>query len=356
MLILFAVLFGGILTGRLLRRRPLRALGSVITFIIWLLLFMLGTEVGGNEEVMRSLATLGVQALVLCTGALAGSIACAWLLWRSIGGRRTGATDSAAPAPPAFAALSGSLVIVAFFAAGAIFGIAGWIPATAASSPVSTYMLYGLMFSVGVSLGHDATLVERIRSLDRRMALLPICTVVGTLAGAALASPLLHTVPPADAMAVGAGFGYYSLSSIFISELRSVELGTVALHAAGRTVGSGPFRAAGRDFVGRRHDLRYHPPDPHPRRRAAVCRRSDLPRLRHRFQRSLPGHVLLFDLKKRDAPTDASRLKKSCFAPYCSTGESKPSFRKPFCTSGWLMKSRHNNSERWFSIITAIGP
>lgn len=75
MLILFAVLFGGILTGRLLRRRPLRALGSVITFIIWLLLFMLGTEVGGNEEVMRSLATLGVQALVLCTGALAGSIA-----------------------------------------------------------------------------------------------------------------------------------------------------------------------------------------------------------------------------------------------------------------------------------------
>ena len=66
--------------------------------------------------------------------------------------------------------------------------------------------------------------------------------------------------------------------------------------------------------------------------------------------------LLLLDLKKRDAPTDASRLKKSCFAPYCSTGESKPSFRKPFCTSGWLMKSRHNNSERWFSIITAIGP
>ena len=85
------------------------------------------------------------------------------------------------------------------------------------------------MFSVGVSLGHDATLVERIRSLDRRMALLPLCTIVGTLAGAALVSPLLHTVPPADAMAVGAGFGYYSLSSIFISELRSVELGTVAL-------------------------------------------------------------------------------------------------------------------------------
>lgn len=197
---------------------------------IWLLLFILGTEVGGNEEVWRSLATLGVQALVLCTGALAGSIACAWLLWRSIGGRRTGATDSAAPAPPAFAALRGSLVIVVFFAAGAIFGVAGWIPATAASSPVSTYMLYGLMFSVGVSL--DTTPRARSSVSARSTAAWRCCPSApssGTLAGAALASPLLHTVPPADAMAVGAGFGYYSLSSIFISELRSVELGTVAL-------------------------------------------------------------------------------------------------------------------------------
>ena len=53
MLILFAVLFGGILTGRLLRRRPLRSLGSFITFIISLLLFRLVPELDGNAEVMR---------------------------------------------------------------------------------------------------------------------------------------------------------------------------------------------------------------------------------------------------------------------------------------------------------------
>ncbi len=229
MLILFAVLFGGILTGRLLRRRPFRALGNVITVIIWLLLFVLGVEVGGNEQVVRSLATLGVQALVLCTGALAGSIACSWLLWRSIGGKRSETTVSAEPLPSTFAALRGSLVIAAFFAAGAILGVAGWLPTAVAASPVSTYMLYGLMFSVGMSLGHDATLAGRIRSLDRRMALLPLCTIVGTLTGAALASLILRAVSLSDALAVGAGFGYYSLSSIFISELRSVELGTVAL-------------------------------------------------------------------------------------------------------------------------------
>ena len=229
MLILFAVLFGGILTGRLLRRRPLRALGSDITFIIWLLLFLLGTEVGGNEEVLRSLATHGVQALVLCTGALAGSIACAWLLWRSIGGRRTDTTDSAAPAPPAFAALRGSLVIVAFFVAGCVAGLFALVPFDVAGARVSTYVLYALMFCVGVTLGHDETLAGRVRRLDPRLALLPVMTAVGTLAGAALSTLLLPPLTAGDTMAVGAGFGYYSLSSIFIADFRGAELGTVAL-------------------------------------------------------------------------------------------------------------------------------
>ena len=236
MLIIFAVILGGILTGRLLLGRRLAFVQPLITGIIWTLLFLLGVEVGSDPAVAGGLATLGVTALGLFAFSVAGSILTSWGLWlwirrRGLSVPASGPADDETPqaASSLWQTLKGSLVIVAFFAAGAIFGVAGWIPATAASSPVSTYMLYGLMFSVGVSLGHDATLVERIRSLDRRMALLPLCTVVGTLAGAALASPLLHTVPPADAMAVGAGFGYYSLSSIFISELRSVELGTVAL-------------------------------------------------------------------------------------------------------------------------------
>ena len=94
---------------------------------------------------------------------------------------------------------------------------------------MSAYVLYALMFCVGVTLGNDRTLAERVRRLDPRLALLPVATAVGTLAGAALAAPLLGGWSLTDSLAVGAGFGYYSLSSIFISELRSVELGTVAL-------------------------------------------------------------------------------------------------------------------------------
>ena len=68
-----------------------------------------------------------------------------------------------------------------------------------------------------------------MRRRDPRLALLPVATAVGTLAGAALAAPLLAAWSLPDTLAVGAGFGYYSLSSIFIADLRGPELATTAL-------------------------------------------------------------------------------------------------------------------------------
>ena len=76
---------------------------------------------------------------------------------------------------------------------------------------------------------NDRTLAGRVRRLDPRLALLPVATAVGTLAGAALAAPLLAEWSLTDSLAVGAGFGYYSLSSIFIADFRGPELATIAL-------------------------------------------------------------------------------------------------------------------------------
>jgi uncharacterized membrane protein YbjE (DUF340 family) len=59
--------------------------------------------------------------------------------------------------------------------------------------------------------------------------LLPIITIVGTLIGSALVSLLLKQRSLTECLAVGSGFGYYSLSSIFITEYKGAELGTIAL-------------------------------------------------------------------------------------------------------------------------------
>lgn len=81
MLIVFGVLIGGIIFGVFLRKVNLKFLPKAIMIIIWILLFILGIEVGSNPEVVRNLGTLGVRAFLITLAALAGSILCGYLLW-----------------------------------------------------------------------------------------------------------------------------------------------------------------------------------------------------------------------------------------------------------------------------------
>ena len=256
MLVIFAVIIGGIITGRLLSSWRLVFVSRMITVIIWLLLFLLGLEVGSDPTVVGGMATLGRTAFVIFACSVAGSICMSWLLWRCVrrrdavpdggGAESPGLPAAAADFPRGAAggqaaaggdtrplsvwdALRGSLVIVALCVAGCLAGLFSALPFDVAGSRLSTYVLYALMFCVGITLGSDTALAGRVRRLDPRLALLPVMTAVGTLAGAALSTLLLPPLTAGDTMAVGAGFGYYSLSSIFIADFRGAELGTVAL-------------------------------------------------------------------------------------------------------------------------------
>ena len=52
-----------------------------------------------------------------------------------------------------------------------------------------------------------------------------------TLLGAVVFTPLLSGISYSESMAIGAGFGYDSLSSIIITQMKGPELGVVALMA-----------------------------------------------------------------------------------------------------------------------------
>lgn len=49
--------------------------------LIGLLLFLLGVEVGGDDRIMSSWSTIGIDAIVITLAATGGSVAAAWLLW-----------------------------------------------------------------------------------------------------------------------------------------------------------------------------------------------------------------------------------------------------------------------------------
>ena len=87
------------------------------------------------------------------------------------------------------------------------------------------------MFCVGISIGSDTKTLKSFKDVNPRLMMLPVMTVVGTLAGTAAASALLPHRHLFDSLAIGSGFGYYSLSSIFITEYKGAELGTIALLA-----------------------------------------------------------------------------------------------------------------------------
>ncbi len=67
--------------------------------------------------------------------------------------------------------------------------------------------------------------------MNVRLLVVPATTVAGTFLGVGLYNLLFSQIDPRDAFAVGAGFGYYSLSGIMISEFSGEKMGIVALLA-----------------------------------------------------------------------------------------------------------------------------
>lgn len=130
-----------------------------------------------------------------------------------------------------------NIAIVLFFGAGCLAGLlqSGKIDVHG----LSLYILYALMFQVGLDMGSNGKLKELLNSLSPKLLLVPTATICGTLLFSAAAALVLSRWSVAECMAVGSGFAYYSLSSILITQLKeasiglqaATELGTIALLA-----------------------------------------------------------------------------------------------------------------------------
>ncbi len=135
--------------------------------------------------------------------------------------------------------MKGSLVVVGFFALGCLLG---WVLTRGditIETDLTVYVLYLLMFQVGLSIGSDKKLKEILLNIRPKLLLIPLATIVGTLTFSALVSIFITKWSVFECLAVGSGFAYYSLSSILITELKeaslgiqlATELGTIALMA-----------------------------------------------------------------------------------------------------------------------------
>ena len=77
--------------------------------------------------------------------------------------------------------MKGSLIIIGFFILGTLCGFFHLIPFDISKSNISFYALCALMFSVGLSVGHDPQTLKNFRSLNPRLIFLPVATILGTV-------------------------------------------------------------------------------------------------------------------------------------------------------------------------------
>lgn len=126
--------------------------------------------------------------------------------------------------------MKGSLIIILIFCMGIFSGYYG-LDLTISSLDPGTFVLYILMFLVGIGAGSDTKTWEIIRKMNIKIVFVPASIIAGTLSGTFICSLFLSQLNISDALAIGSGFGYYSLSSIIITKFRSETIGVIALVA-----------------------------------------------------------------------------------------------------------------------------
>lgn len=125
--------------------------------------------------------------------------------------------------------MKGSIIILSFFTLGLIVGRFTPVNEWLNTAYYSSLSLYLLMFLVGISIGSDTRSLQALKSMNLKILLIPIATIVGTAIGVWFISIFVTKYSLKELMAVGAGYGYYSLSSIIIKNNHSDALGVVAL-------------------------------------------------------------------------------------------------------------------------------
>lgn len=76
----------GIVLGRFSGQIPnlVKVIDKLITWFIFLLLFLLGISVGVNDKIIENLDSIGLQALIITAGAISGSVAVLWAVYKTV--------------------------------------------------------------------------------------------------------------------------------------------------------------------------------------------------------------------------------------------------------------------------------
>ncbi len=203
----------------------------VVHFGLLLLISAMGARIGADPEVIADLGRIGLQSFGLALGGITGSVICLYIFSYYVEILRE-QPDRYEPGVYEASGDEGGLRLTAIILLVVTAGcLAGWLilPETALPllTSLTSYSLMVLFVGVGVDIGQKRGIFRQIRELGWRIIAIPLLVAIGSIIGTVIAGTLLGLLRNESA-ALGAGFGWYSLSAVLLTDLHSVELGSMA--------------------------------------------------------------------------------------------------------------------------------
>jgi uncharacterized membrane protein YbjE (DUF340 family) len=227
LLYILAALGLGMAAARILPRG--RGMKVAMSIALYALLFFMGFRIGRSREVAARLAEIG-QLSILFAFATVGGTLVVLILAFLIQGRRRAPNDHPHAVDLGAGKLLGHLrepgLLFLIVVLGFVFGLVVPLFPEFGAGDLTTWLLYLLVFLIGGQLiQSDVRIRELILHPD--ILVVPLGTMVGSLLGAYLLS-LFLPLSSGKALSVGAGFGWYSLSGVIITDLGDPVLGSAA--------------------------------------------------------------------------------------------------------------------------------
>jgi uncharacterized membrane protein YbjE (DUF340 family) len=231
-LTLMAALAAGIILGRIPAVhafRKTRAFDAVRSAVLFALIFAMGFHLGRTEEILGSIASVGIAAAAFALASIAGTVLVLAAIFSlrprhgAPGGRNAESGGSA------LKALKDPLILLVILAAGFLSALLLPIYPGADADMLITAILYVLLLAMGIGLGGSGVRFSKaIAHPD--LFLIPLGTAAGSLLGG-LAAGFALGIRAGTALAVSSGFGWYSLSGVMLTELDGPITGSIAFLA-----------------------------------------------------------------------------------------------------------------------------
>jgi len=196
-----------------------------------ILLLAMGASLGSNDQIVLQLGEIGLQAFVFAAVSIIFSLLAVIIFVRFF--NLNNLLLSADPETESeFEDQSADNTMTVLIFGSVVTGIlAGYFLLSGVGQawldPLTNYSLAVLLFGVGIDIGASREVLADLKLMGWKLLVIPVLIALGSLVGAVI-SGYLFGFAAGESAAVGAGFGWYSLSGVLISKLHSAELGSLA--------------------------------------------------------------------------------------------------------------------------------